>query len=79
MNPKFDQNCVQSVFKKNLCIINFYQKATSLNPHHDNAFYRLAAAQQQVGLKNAALQNCQKALQINPNNQYAKDLLVKLK
>ena len=59
--------------------INFYQKAATINPRNDNAFYRLAAAQNQIGLKNTAFQNCQKALQINPNNAFAKELLAKLK
>lgn len=57
----------------------FYQKATSVNPRSDNGFYRLAETYQQMGMKNEALQNCQKALQINPNNEYAKKLMVVLK
>ena len=58
---------------------NFYQKAVSVNPKSDNGFYRLAKTYQQMGMKNAALQNCQKALQINPNNEYAKKLMVVFK
>lgn len=57
----------------------FYQKAISVNPKSDNGFYRLAETYQQMGMKNAALQNCQKALQINPNNEYAKKLMAVLK
>ena len=58
---------------------NYYQKAVLLNPQSDNGFYRLAATYQKMGMKNATLQNCQKALQINPNNQYAKELMQDLK
>lgn len=58
---------------------DYYQKATLLNPRSDNSFYRLAATYQKMGMKNAALQNCQKSLQINPNNQYSKELLNSLK
>lgn len=57
----------------------YYQKAILLNPNSDNGFYRLAATYQKMGMKNAALQNCQKSLQINPNNQYAKELISSLK
>ncbi len=58
---------------------SFYQKAVATNPRSDNGFYRLAETYQKMGMKNAALQNCQKALQINPNNEYAKKLMVVLK
>lgn len=58
---------------------NFYQKAVAVNPKSDNGFYRLAETYQHTGMKNAALQNCQKALQINPNNEYAKKLMAALK
>ncbi|MDZ7934742.1 MAG: tetratricopeptide repeat protein [Emticicia sp.] len=58
---------------------SFYQKAVAVNPKSDNGFYRLAETYQQMGMKNAALQNCQKALQINPNNEYAKKLMASLK
>lgn len=58
---------------------NFYQKAVAVNPKSDNGFYRLAETYQQMGMKNAALQNCKKALQINPNNEYAKKLMDVLK
>lgn len=57
----------------------FYQKAITINPKSDNGFYRLAETYQQMGMKNAAVQNCQKALQINPNNEYAKKLIAALK
>lgn len=57
----------------------FYQKAVSVNSKSDNGFYRLAETYQQMGMKNAALQNCQKALQVNPNNEYAKKLIATLK
>jgi tetratricopeptide (TPR) repeat protein len=57
----------------------FYQKAVSINPKSDNGFYKLAETYQQMSMKNAALQNCQKALQINPNNEYAKKLMSTLK
>lgn len=57
----------------------YYQKAILLNPNSDNGFFRLAATFQKMGMKNAALQNCQKSLQINPNNQYAKELIGSLK
>ncbi|WP_435357222.1 tetratricopeptide repeat protein [Emticicia sp. SJ17W-69] len=57
----------------------YYQKAILLNPRSDNGFYRLAATYQKMGMKNAALQNCQKSLQINPNNSYAKELIGSLK
>lgn len=57
----------------------FYQKAVSINSKSDNGFYRLAETYQQMGMKNAAVQNCQKALQINPNNEYAKKLMAALK
>ncbi|MFY7911988.1 MAG: tetratricopeptide repeat protein [Emticicia sp.] len=53
----------------------FYQKAVAINPKSDNGFYRLAETYQYMGMKNAALQNCQKALQLNPNNEYAKKLI----
>lgn len=59
--------------------INYYQKATVLNPKSDDSFYRLAETYQKKGVKNAALQNCQKALQLNPSNEYAKKLLSLLK
>jgi len=58
---------------------SFYQKAVVVNPKSDNGFYRLAETYQQMGMKNTALQNCQKALQINPNNEYAKKLMTTLK
>lgn len=58
---------------------SFYQKAVAINPKSDNGLYRLAETYQQMGMKNAALQNCQKALQINPNNEYAKKLMAVLK
>ena len=57
---------------------DYYQKAILLNPRSDNGFYRLAATYQKMGMKNAALQNCQKSLQINPNNQYSKELMSSL-
>lgn len=57
----------------------YYLKATSINVRSENGFYRLAETYQKMGMKNAALQNCQKALQINPNNEFAKDLMKKLK
>lgn len=57
----------------------FYQKAVTVNPKSDNGFYRLAETYQQMSMKNAALQNCQKALQLNPNNEYAKKLMAVLK
>lgn len=57
----------------------FYQKAVTINPKSDIGFYRLAETYQQMGMKNAALQNCRKALQINPNNEYAKKLIAALK
>ncbi len=57
----------------------YYQKAILLNPQSDNGFYRLAATYQKMGMKNLALQNCQNALKINPNNQFAKELLNSLK
>lgn len=57
----------------------FYQKAVAINPRSDNGFYRLAETYQKMGMKNAALQNCQKSLQINPNNEYAKKLMAILK
>lgn len=57
----------------------FYQKAVTVNPKSDNGFYRLAETYQQMSMKNAALQNCQKALQLNPNNEYAKKLMATLK
>ena len=59
--------------------VGFYQKAISINPKSDNGFYRLAETYQQMNMKNAASQNCQKALQINPNNEYAKKLMAVLK
>lgn len=59
--------------------INYYQKATVLNPKSDDSFYRLAETYQKRGMKNEALQNCQKALQLNPANEYAKKLLSLLK
>jgi tetratricopeptide (TPR) repeat protein len=59
--------------------INYYQKAVAVNAQSDNGFYRLAETYQRMGMKNVALQNCQKALQINPNNDYAKNLLKTLK
>lgn len=58
---------------------SFYQKAVAVNPKSDNGLYRLAETYQQMGMKNAALQNCQKALQINSNNEYAKKLMAVLK
>lgn len=58
---------------------SFYQKAVVVNPKSDNGFYRLAETYQQMSIKDAALQNCQKALQINPNNEYAKKLMAVLK
>jgi tetratricopeptide (TPR) repeat protein len=58
---------------------NYYQKAVAVNPKSDNGFYRLAETYQKIGLKNAALQNCQKALQLNPANEYAKNLMKNLK
>lgn len=58
---------------------SFYQKAVSVNPKSDNGFYRLAETYQQMGMKNATLQNCQKALLINPNNEYAKKMMATLK
>lgn len=57
----------------------FYQKAVTVNPKSDNGFYRLAETYQQMSMKNAALQNCQKSLQLNPNNEYAKKLMAVLK
>lgn len=57
----------------------FYQKAVTVNPKSDNGFYRLAETYQQMGMKNAALQNCQKSLQVNPNNEYAQKLMAVLK
>jgi len=57
----------------------FYQKSVTVNPKSDNGFYRLAETYQQMSMKNAALQNCQKALQLNPNNEYAKKLMAALK
>jgi tetratricopeptide (TPR) repeat protein len=57
----------------------FYQKAIVINPKSDNGLYRLAETYQKMGMKNAAVQNCQKALQINPNNEYAKKLMATLK
>lgn len=59
--------------------IDYYQKATVLNPKSDDSFYRLAETYQKMGVKNATLQNCQKALQLNPANEYAKKLLGLLK
>ena len=58
---------------------NFYQKAVAINPKSDNGFYRLAETYQKMGMKSAALQNCQKALQLNPANEYAKNLMKTLK
>ena len=58
---------------------NFYQKAVAINPKSDNGFYRLAETYQKMGMKNAALQNCQKAMQLNPANEYAKNLMKTLK
>lgn len=58
---------------------SFYKKAVVVNPKSDNGFYRLAETYQQMSIKDAAVQNCQKALQINPNNEYAKKLMAVLK
>jgi tetratricopeptide (TPR) repeat protein len=56
-----------------------YQKAVSIYPKSDNGFYRLAETYLKMGMKTAASQNCQRALQINPNNKYAKKLMMVLK
>ena len=59
--------------------VNYYQKVVVINPKSDSGFYRLAETYQKMGMKNAALQNCQKALQLNPENDYAKNLVKTLK
>ena len=56
-----------------------YQKAVSIYPKSDNGFYRLAETYQKMSMKTAALKNCQRALQINPNNEYAKKLMMVLR
>ena len=53
----------------------FYEKAVLVNINSDDAYYRLAETYQKLGRKNDALQNCQKALKINPSNVYAKNLM----
>ena len=54
--------------------IEYYQKAEKLNPKDDRIYYGIACSQFALGQIKDAKINCQKALQLNPNNNDAKTL-----
>jgi tetratricopeptide (TPR) repeat protein len=58
--------------------VEHYSKALQINSEDDRAYYGLAASQVVLGKLDDARLNCEKALKINPDNDYAKLLLEKL-
>jgi type II secretory pathway predicted ATPase ExeA len=56
-----------------------FARAIELSPPYlDKALFNLAVAQDKQGKRDASLQSLKKALEINPNNQKARDLLERL-
>lgn len=59
--------------------IEYYKKAVEILPKDDASYYGLAASQYALGQFNDATENCMTALKLNPQNEFAKDLQVRLK
>ncbi len=55
--------------------LQFYRKAAILEPGDDRAIYGVAAAQFVLKQFSESKSNCEKALQLNPDNQNARKLL----
>jgi tetratricopeptide (TPR) repeat protein len=53
-----------------------FARAIELSPPYlDKALFNLAVVQDKQGKRDASLQSLKKALEVNPNNQKARDLL----
>jgi len=59
--------------------IQYYQLADKLKPNDDRIIYGIAASQYGINQFDKSLENCKKALQINKDNENAKQLLQMLK
>jgi tetratricopeptide (TPR) repeat protein len=59
--------------------IQYYQQADKLKPNDDRIIYGIAASQYAVQQFDKSLENCKKALQLNKDNENAKQLLQMLK
>lgn len=59
--------------------IQYYQQADKLKPNDDRIIYGIAASQYAIQQFDKSLENCKKALQINKDNENAKQLLQMLK
>lgn len=59
--------------------IQYYQQADKIKPYDDRIIYGIAAAQYGLKQFDKSLENCKKALQLNKDNDNAKQLLQMLK
>ncbi len=84
INPKYFKACFNigvscSYNKEYQKSIDYYQKAAKLVKDDDRIYYGIAASQFILGMLKEAEVNCLTALKLNPNNEEAKTLLMRIK
>jgi len=76
----YNQGYIHLIFTKHIDSAAFYfSRATNFDPEYFQAYNNLGLCYEELGDKNAARNNYQKAVDINPDFQLAKDNLNRLK